>query len=549
MFKNKKTTVNILTITGIILVIAGFIIPYIEVKIIDAILLIILIVFLRLIYIQHKDYSFLFKKYTEQKVIISDIFKYCPDLIFLKDTNFRYIDCNKAFIDFNEFGKKENVIGLTDKDLLEQETARLIKENDEFVLKSQKQFKYIQRIRTLSNKPIVAEIVKAPFFINGELKGLMGIGRDVTQRELLRMEVMQKQSLLVAFFENLPYIAFIKNIDNNIIFGNRELKRILNIDENNMDPISLENYLPEAQLEQCRKEDNQITFDKKAIIKDLTLDLAGKKFHGEIHKAPVLNGRGKVTDFVVIVRDITIYKENEKQKETFIATLTHDLKTPVSAQIRALQLTLDGHFGDITKEQKVILKQTMNSCKFMKNMISTILTTYKQEDGRYILQYEPFEVMDIVNNSITELAYLIEEREQKVIVENNLTQNFIEGDKIELKRVITNLISNAVSYTTSRTKITIRLSNDEEDFKFTVHNDSLYINKEELQGLFEKYISNATKFRQIGNGLGLYLSKEIIKKHSGQMIAISEKGKGNTFGFIIPLKKPALLSKSNVEKN
>lgn len=93
-------------------------------------------------------------------------------------------------------------------------------------------------------------------------------------------------------------------------------------------------------------------------------------------KAPVLDDNGNVVSIVVIFQNIDKEKEIEERKNTFIATLTHDLKTPTIAQIKATELLLDNALGEINDEQRDILTQIKKSCKYMYDLIFTILETY-----------------------------------------------------------------------------------------------------------------------------------------------------------------------------
>ena len=106
---------------------------------------------------------------------------------------------------------------------------------------------------------------------------------------------------------------------------------------------------------------------------------------------------------------------------------------------------------------------------------------------------------------------------------------------MQIKRVLTNILGNAISYAYDNTQILVTIKQDENGIGFEAKNESAYINPETINNLFKKYVSHAAKFNKIGVGLGLYLSKQIIDAHKGDIYAKSFEDNHNVFGFILPL--------------
>ena len=115
---------------------------------------------------------------------------------------------------------------------------------------------------------------------------------------------------------------------------------------------------------------------------------------------------------------------------------------------------------------------------------------------------------------------------------------------MQIKRVVTNILGNAISYAYNNTEIVITIKQNENNISFEAKNESPYINPETIEGLFKKYVSHAAKYNKIGVGLGLYLSKQIIDAHNGDIYAQSFKENYNIFGFNIPLRSEAELTPS-----
>lgn len=228
----------------------------------------------------------------------------------------------------------------------------------------------------------------------------------------------------------------------------------------------------------------------------------------------------------------------EQQKKTFIATLTHDLNPPAIAQMKALELVLNNVFGEITPIQREILTQTYNSCKYMHNMISALLATYKYDDEMKILEYSSFDINELVKEVYEEINWFANDRNLNIELCLFEKPIIIKADKTEIHRVLTNLISNAISYSIGGSKVIIKTLDKDVKACFTVNNNSRNISLNELEKLFDRFCAENVKFRQVGTGVGLYLSKMIINAHKGHLIIKSDETTGNTFGFEL-LKKPS----------
>ncbi len=231
-------------------------------------------------------------------------------------------------------------------------------------------------------------------------------------------------------------------------------------------------------------------------------------------------------------------KEIEQKKETFVAALTHDLKTPTIAQIRMLEILLTEACGKLNEEQKEIIELMLKSAKYMLGMISRVLQVYKFENGETKLEYQTFDFKELLLECANELLPLALDRNLQFEVKISAKEKecFISADKIQIRRTIINLISNSIAYAYKNTKIEIALKKEDEKIVFAVSNSGPYIPPETLSTLFDKYVSSKINpgLAIGGTGLGLYITERIISAHKGEIIAQSSKDNINTFGFKIP---------------
>ena len=152
----------------------------------------------------------------------------------------------------------------------------------------------------------------------------------------------------------------------------------------------------------------------------------------------------------------------EQQRETYVASIGHDLKNPTIAQIRALELCLKGDFGAVEPRQREILEMVLDSCKYMNAMLCSLLTTYKSDNGVIKLANEEVSILDLTNGCVSEIVYLAKNKDITIEINNNANNVNVYGDKIQLKRVIMNLLTNGIKFGFSNTtlKISSRSRND-----------------------------------------------------------------------------------------
>ncbi len=239
------------------------------------------------------------------------------------------------------------------------------------------------------------------------------------------------------------------------------------------------------------------------------------------------------------VRSMLRLKETIDQRENFVSCLTHDLRTPLVAANRMLDLINQQAFGDITCEQQEAIANIVKSNQNMLEMLNTLLETHHYELGQKILSFIPVNLQQLISEVVTELQPLAMEKniELQYDLANEVAE--IQGDRLELRRVITNLIGNAIKFTDIGS-VKISLSQNESEVIVQVEDSGIGISPEDQKAIFQRY--HQGKHRRAGKGLGLYLCQQIINAHQGKLTVRSGSGgeasspsdKGTTFTFSIP---------------
>lgn len=470
---------------------------------------------------------FIIKQYAmksdKQNKLLECIYKYCPDSISYKDYRYRYILGNEIFCKIAGCKTRNNLINKNCYDLFDKEIADTIRKNDELVMQEGNSITYELHFAN-NNKDIIFQNTAVPIIKDNDIVGVLTIGRDITKNEHLKKTLHHKHTQLTTLLNTLPMVAYLKNTNSDYLIGN----------------FAPENsYVQKYRIQnrhEIKKEDEKIIKEKSPISYEVKIkDENNNDIWHRIYKSPIFDKDNNVTGIAVLIKNIEDEKNLQCQRETYVATLSHDLKTPTIAQIRALELLLSKNIGEINKDQEELLNLTLDSCKYMFEMVSTLLNTYKYENGEIILNYDYFDINQLIEACLNEISQLAEEKGHLIIFKPNSAENIIYADKIQIKRILMNLLSNSLTYAYSNTDLVITTERNDSRIVVNVKNKSPYMQPKVLETIFNKYVTHAEKFNKVGAGLGLYLSKQITEAHSGKIIAQSFEDNKCIFGFDIPI--------------
>jgi signal transduction histidine kinase len=232
-----------------------------------------------------------------------------------------------------------------------------------------------------------------------------------------------------------------------------------------------------------------------------------------------------------------VQKETEElvqRRDEFFSIASHELKTPITSLKAYTQLLLMDAEG-LPENQNVMMLSKMDSqIDKLTSLISVLLDSSKVQAGRLSYSKEPFEISELTGEIIEELSPT--SPNQELIYQTNIKANVL-GDRERIAQVIRNLLLNAIRYAQDSKKIIVRLSRTDDKVICSVQDFGKGILEIEHTKIFERF------YRVLGNnlhtypglGLGLFISKEIIDKHGGKIWVESEKGKGSTFYFQLPI--------------
>ena len=222
-------------------------------------------------------------------------------------------------------------------------------------------------------------------------------------------------------------------------------------------------------------------------------------------------------------------------QENFLATIVHDLKTPINAEINALNLLLNKNLGELDDVQEEILQDVLDSTKYMQDMVKNILCKNKMDNNQMNLSKQIYSLTEVVEHCIELTKYILNPRKQKIEFQCETNHPFLPLDFVEIKRAIHNLIINASEHSPIGAKILIRIFEKNGKICLLIQDFGGGIDLKNQTDIFSRYISYANEYKKVGSGLGLYITKKIIEEHNGEIKLESKVDHGTTITILLPM--------------
>jgi len=281
-------------------------------------------------------------------------------------------------------------------------------------------------------------------------------------------------------------------------------------------------------------DDIKIIYTVAAIFLTLLLVLIISLFRS--HKFKKENSRLN-SENIRLLEDNKTIKEVETMKSEFITTVAHQIRTPLTRIKWAIQTVLNGETGKITAEQKDILTTGYEANEKMVDIVNNLTESAKTEATYFGYNFQDLFLEPVVAKAVNDFTPVANHKKitlEFLTSQKNLPAMRMDPEKISL--AIGNLLDNALSYTPENGKITVLLENFGDCARVSVKDTGIGIPQDSIDKLFTRFFraKNAVSVKTEGSGLGLYIVKNIIMMHGGEVWAESKEGEGTTFFFTIP---------------
>ncbi len=402
---------------------------------------------------------------------------------------------------------------------------------------------------SLNASPILNEI--------GEFKGSFAFINDITNRKIAEQKLKESEERYRNLIESVPFSIVLIDQQGTLIYCNPAIEKLLGYRRDELIGIEFKNlpainpkYVPillnrfqkvlkgeilaPLEMELYKKDEQSIWIRYQSTLVKLGDNVLLQTIINDITEQ-------KNAD-LLIEEEIIKLKELDQIRTDLISRVSHELKTPLVSVCGASELLLDSYIEEFKGDTKELLEMIEKGGKRLKYLVDNLVDITRIEYKKLELKKDTNDFSQVIRDCMKELKYLIKKRELNLELDL-MDDLFLEFDRVRIEQVILNLLSNAIKNTPPNGKIIVKSLKKDDCAELLISDNGIGLTKEEKNKLFtrfgkiERYGNGLEHIDIQGTGLGLYISKEIIDLHEGQIWAKSAgRDKGSTFAIKLPIK-------------
>ncbi len=256
----------------------------------------------------------------------------------------------------------------------------------------------------------------------------------------------------------------------------------------------------------------------------------------QAERAPVSHEEGDVLGTVIVLNDVTHYRELDELKGRFVSTVSHELRTPLSTILLQIGTLLKYYDRFDEPERRAMIGDIQAQSQVLRDLVEDILELSRFDARRSLPQKQWFDIVATCQNVLESMTPAIKEKALTVDRAQCGGSRYVMGDPNQLQRAIRNLVSNAIKYTPPGGTITLALHQQDRNLVLTIADSGIGIAPEEQEHIFDRfYRTRQAVDMASGTGLGLPITREIVEMHGGSIAFESTPGAGSTFTITLPL--------------
>jgi PAS domain S-box-containing protein len=312
----------------------------------------------------------------------------------------------------------------------------------------------------------------------------------------------------------------------NILFLNAVAQKLIGLKEEDIagkyaPDVALSNDLMRTLMQDSNKQ------------KELKIYADNKESYFQLESLSVKNN-GMIIGEVIVLRNITPFHELNEAKTNFIATISHELKTPIAAIKISAQLLADPRVGEANAEQQELVRSINDDAERLLKITSELLNMSQLETGHIQLKVEPVACAEIVGEAVQSVEFILQQK--NITLKQQLAPGlpFVLADKEKTSWVLINFLTNAIKHSSTSAEIILNVDHADGRIRFKVKDYGKGMEEKYLSRIFDRYYKIPGRATPSGSGLGLTIAKEFIEAQTGHVWVESTLGVGSTFGFDLP---------------
>ena len=368
---------------------------------------------------------------------------------------------------------------------------------------------------------------------NDEGNSIVKIIQNIHQQKISELSLERLNEFNENILSSIEDVVIVLDEHMNVIKANNAFSKLFKY-EPEVQTINFADVISPFDVFDQLQSNIQNTISSKKGFSNTLIEIqtaSGEKRIFDVSCGSMLQN-GSENKLLIVIHDITVHRQVEREREDVIGFVAHELRNPLSNLVLCNELMDDAIKENNQEELIDMLQRSKNNVLRLNKMIAQLYDATSITSGNLKLDISTFNFLEMIR----EAMYTVEVLQPFYnIVLKGCGNIEVRGDRYRLIQVVINYLSNGIKYSNGKTDVILNIYYDNKTLTVSVKDEGLGISKNQLPYIFERFFRAEKTENLEGIGLGLYLCRQIIHAHNGQVWAESEEGKGSTFYFSIPL--------------
>lgn len=351
-------------------------------------------------------------------------------------------------------------------------------------------------------------------------------------------QILLEKKRSEAIVAGIPAAIIVTDRAQRIILLNQPAKKLLDLENRSWEGGTLGEVVVDPDLRQALQPSAGVRQPGGDPGKSLvTIGGDPESLHFLVRQLEITGADGQVMGTVTLLQDVTSFKNLDRLKSEFMATISHEFRTPLTSINMALDILLQEIRGELNPAQRELLADARKDGQRLKRLVKDLLDLSKLESGKYQPQRQPLDLAEVVEEALQPLRFFWKAKDIRLEIDIAAGLPPLSGERQRIAQVITNLVKNAIQYTPAGGSVRISAAQAGNDCRICVADSGEGIPEEALELIFDKFVQvkNFSDAAEGNIGLGLAIVREIVAVHRGKIWVESEPGRGSRFYVSLPL--------------
>ncbi len=487
--------------------------------------------------------------------LLRSVIEEITDPIYLKDQKKRIVMANKAFSQMLGIPLSDLIGNTVFEYRMDPIYARRVDETDRRVMESNVPLVYEQSIPAFGGENMRTYMTtKVPWHNDkGEIIGLIGVSREITERKEMEEELRKSESLLRSVIEEIEDPIFLKDLEGKIVLANTAFTQLAGMPiDQLMGKTILEYRKDKEYASSVNASDQRVIQTDSPVVVERAIPSPDGTYERTFltSKIPWHNEKGEVIGLIGVARNISERKKMEEElKKTaldleqknrlitdFFTNMTHELKTPLTiilVQLELMRLCM----GDEQKMPDLIASATQNSYRLLR-LVGNLLDITRSDGGHLQAIMADADAVALVQSIVKTVDAYAKAKSIRLTYSSTVKEKMMPLDVEKTERILLNLLSNAIKYTDTNGRIAVRLEEQSDGgIAVSVEDNGIGIPEDKLDVIFDRFAQVDSSFSKQaeGCGIGLALVKSLLQVLGGKINVRSKVGKGSCFTVSLPM--------------